>query len=73
MPKFATTVLEFGCGTVSITGVVSFARRVLEALDEAAKAGAGAAQLDGKMIDIASEKMARNLIAQADQIAAKAK
>jgi malyl-CoA/(S)-citramalyl-CoA lyase len=50
---------------------VTHARRVLEALDEAAKSGAGAAQLDGKMIDIASEKMAQNLIAQADQIAAK--
>ena len=50
---------------------VNHARRVLEALDEAAKAGSGAAQLDGKMIDIASEKMARNLIAQADQIATK--
>ena len=52
---------------------VTHARRVLEALDDAAKKGAGAAQLDGKMIDIASEKMALNLISQADQIAAKAK
>jgi citrate lyase subunit beta/citryl-CoA lyase len=52
---------------------VTHARRVLEALEEAAKKGSGAAQLDGKMIDIASEKMARNLISQADQIAAKAK
>ena len=50
---------------------VDRARRVLEALEEAAKAGKGAAQLDGKMIDIASERMARNVIAQADQIAAK--
>ncbi len=49
---------------------VTRARRVLEALAEAAKAGKGAAQLDGKMIDIASEKMARNVIAQADQIVA---
>lgn len=52
---------------------VAHARRVLEALAEAAKKGSGAAQLDGKMIDIASEKMALNLISQADQIAAKAK
>ena len=52
---------------------VTRARRVLEALDEAAKAGKGAAQLDGKMIDIASERMARNVLAQADQIAAKSK
>ncbi len=50
---------------------VTRARRVLEALEEAAAAGKGAAQLDGKMIDIASEKMARNVIAQADQIGAK--
>lgn len=47
---------------------VARARRVLEALDAAARAGKGAAQLDGRMIDIASERMARNLIAQADQI-----
>ena len=52
---------------------VTRARRVLEALNEAAKAGKGAAQLDGKMIDIASERMARNVIAQADQIAEKSK
>ncbi len=52
---------------------VTRARRVLEALDEAAKAGKGAAQLDGKMIDIASERMARNVLAQADQVAAKSK
>ena len=52
---------------------VTRARRVLEALNEAAKAGKGAAQLDGKMIDMASERMARNVIAQADQIAEKSK
>ena len=50
---------------------VTRARRILEALEEAAKAGKGAAQLDGKMIDIASERMARNVIAQAEQIAAR--
>ncbi len=47
---------------------VARARRILNALEEAAKIGKGAAQVDGKMIDIASEKMARNLIAQADQL-----
>jgi malyl-CoA/(S)-citramalyl-CoA lyase len=52
---------------------VTRARRVLEALNEAAKAGKGAAQLDGKMIDMASERMACNVIAQADQIAEKSK
>ena len=50
---------------------VTRARRVLEALAEAAKQGKGAAQLDGKMIDIASERMAKNVIVQAEAIAAK--
>ena len=44
------------------------ARRILEALDEAAKAGKGAAQLDGKMIDAASERMARNIVTLAELI-----
>ena len=44
------------------------ARRVLEALDEAAKVGKGAAQLDGKMIDAASERMARNIVTLAELI-----
>jgi malyl-CoA/(S)-citramalyl-CoA lyase len=39
------------------------AERILIALDEAAKAGKGAAQLDGKMIDAASARMAENIIA----------
>lgn len=51
---------------------VTRARRVLEALEEAAKAGKGAAQLDGKMIDAASERMAKNIVKQAGLIAAKA-
>jgi len=41
----------------------------LAALEEAARAGKGAAQLDGKMIDAASERMARNIVRQADLIA----
>ena len=52
---------------------VTRAKRILEALEEAAKAGKGAAQLDGKMIDIASERMARNVLKQAEAIAAKSK
>ena len=44
------------------------AHRILEALDEAAKAGKGAAQLDGKMIDAASERMARNIVTLAKLI-----
>lgn len=49
---------------------VTRAKRVLVALEEAAKAGKGAAQLDGKMIDAASERMARNIVRQAEMIAA---
>ena len=50
---------------------VDRAQRVLVALEEAAKAGKGAAQLDGKMIDAASERMARNIVKQAEMIAKK--
>jgi citrate lyase subunit beta/citryl-CoA lyase len=50
---------------------VEKARRIIQALEEAAKAGKGAAQLDGKMIDAASERMARNIVRQAELIAAK--
>lgn len=49
---------------------VERAERILEALKEAEAQGKGAASLDGKMIDAASEKMARNLIATADAIKA---
>ena len=41
----------------------------MEPAVEAAKAGKGAAQLDGKMIDAASERMARNIVSQAELIA----
>ena len=50
---------------------VTRAKRVLVALEEAAKAGKGAAQLDGKMIDAASERMAQNIVKQAEIIANK--
>jgi citrate lyase subunit beta/citryl-CoA lyase len=43
---------------------VARARRVLEALDEAAKTGKGAASLDGKLIDAASARMADNIVRQ---------
>lgn len=44
------------------------ARRILTALDEAAREGRGAAQLDGKMIDAASARMARNIVEIAEAI-----
>ncbi|MCY3619243.1 MAG: CoA ester lyase [Acidimicrobiaceae bacterium] len=50
---------------------VDQARRVLQALEEAAAAGRGAAQLDGRMIDAASARMARNVVETAEAIASR--
>ena len=44
---------------------------IIEELKAAEAQGKGAASLDGKMIDAASEKMARNLLAVAEAIAAR--
>jgi len=41
---------------------VNRAKKILEELDKAAKAGKGAAQLDGRMIDAASARMAENIV-----------
>jgi hypothetical protein len=49
---------------------VERAERIIVALKEAEAQGKGAASLDGKMIDAASEKMAKNLIATAAAIKA---
>jgi citrate lyase subunit beta/citryl-CoA lyase len=51
---------------------VDRARRIIVALREAEAEGKGAASLDGKMIDAASERMAANVIAVDDAIKAKA-
>jgi len=51
---------------------VERARRILLALDDAAREGRGAAQLDGRMIDAASARMAQNIVAIAEGIEAKA-
>ena len=48
---------------------VTKARRILQAMDEAAKDGRGAVALDGRLIDIASIRMAQALIAKADSLA----
>jgi citrate lyase beta subunit len=45
------------------------ARRILRALEEAASEGRGAAQLDGRMIDAASARMAENVVTSAEAIA----
>ena len=41
---------------------VERARRILQALDAAAREGRGAAQLEGRMIDAASARMAQNIV-----------
>ena len=48
---------------------VEYARRVVEAWDEAENSGRGSTSLDGRMIDVPVVKRARNLLALADAIA----
>jgi citrate lyase subunit beta/citryl-CoA lyase len=50
---------------------VTKARRIVEELRAAEAAGKGAASLDGKMIDAASERMAQNVLVIAEAIAAR--
>jgi len=50
---------------------VTRARRIIEELRKAEAEGRGAAALDGKMIDAASERMARNVLVLAEAIAGK--
>ncbi|MCH9699494.1 MAG: CoA ester lyase [Gammaproteobacteria bacterium] len=50
---------------------VERARRILQALDDAAKAGKGAAALDGRMIDAASARMSENIVNIAEAIASR--
>jgi malyl-CoA/(S)-citramalyl-CoA lyase len=47
---------------------VTKARRIMEAMAQAAREGKGAVSLDGRLIDIASIRMAEALLAKADQI-----
>ncbi len=47
------------------------AKRILASLKEAAAQGKGAAALDGRLIDAASERMANNVVKAAEAIAAK--
>ncbi|WP_297325423.1 CoA ester lyase [Nitrosomonas sp.] len=47
------------------------AKRILAALKDAAAQGKGAAALDGRLIDAASERMANNVVKVAEAIAAK--
>lgn len=50
---------------------VARARRILDALAQAAREGKGAAQLDGRMIDAASARMANVVVEMAQAIAGK--
>jgi malyl-CoA/(S)-citramalyl-CoA lyase len=47
---------------------VDRARRILVAMDEAAKEGRGAVALDGRLIDAASIRQAQVMVDKADQI-----
>ena len=49
---------------------VDRARRILVAMEQAAKEGKGAVSLDGRLIDIASIRQAEALVTTADRIAA---
>ncbi|MCW5602954.1 MAG: CoA ester lyase [Burkholderiales bacterium] len=51
-------------------GEVETARRIVAAMEQAAREGRGAVQLDGRLIDIANIRMAQNLISKAEAIAA---
>ncbi len=44
------------------------ARRILAAMEDAARDGKGAVSLDGRLIDAASIKMAENVVARADRL-----
>ena len=50
---------------------VGRARRILDAMEAAAKEGKGAVSLDGRLIDAASIRMAQNLIEKIEQIRAR--
>jgi malyl-CoA/(S)-citramalyl-CoA lyase len=47
---------------------ITRARRILEAMEQAAAEGKGAVSLDGRLIDAASIKMAENLVAKSEQM-----
>lgn len=53
------------------TAEVERAERILQAMEDAAKEGKGAVSLDGRLIDAASIRMARNLITKVEQMRAR--
>lgn len=50
---------------------VERARRIVEAMEAAAREGRGAVSLDGRLIDAASIRMAENVLAKAEQVRAR--
>ena len=56
---------------LAISTEVHKAQRILEELEKAAKEGKGAAQLDGRLIDAASARMAENIVRIDKQIKSK--
>ncbi len=50
---------------------VDRARRIIEAMEQAAKEGKGAVSLEGRLIDAASIRMAENLMAKVEQMKAR--
>lgn len=49
---------------------VDRARRIMNAMEQAAREGKGAVQIDGKLVDIANIRMAQNLLQKAEAITA---
>ena len=49
---------------------VAYARRIMDAWDEAEAAGRGSLAMDGRMVDVPVVKRAQNLLAFADAIEA---
>jgi len=52
---------------------VEKARRIMEAMAQAAREGRAAVQLDGRLIDIANIRMAQNLLQKAEAVSASGK
>ena len=50
---------------------VAKARRIVEAMAQAAREGKGAVQVDGRLVDLANIRMAQNLLQKAEAIAGK--
>lgn len=54
------------------TEEVELARRIVKAMDDAAREGRGAVQLDGRLVDVANMRMAENLLRKSEAIRAAA-